>query len=62
MGKQLNIAQKIRGLKVGEHFHVETEKERQEASKAAVTLRKAGVIEFEVITKQDGDRFKVAAI
>lgn len=62
MGKQLNLAQRIRALAVGKSFHVDTEKERQEVCKVAKTLRDAGVIEFEVVTKQDGDRFKVAAI
>ena len=62
MGKQLNLAQRVRVLKIGQHFHVSTEKERQEVCKVAKSLRDAGVIEFNVVTKADGERFKVAAI
>lgn len=62
MKRDLNLAQKVKGLKIGQHFMVATEKERQAASRIAKSLRDAGVIEFSVVTKQEGDQFKVAAI
>ncbi len=63
MSKTLNIAQKIKALKVGKHFMVKGETERQIASRAAKSLRDAGVIAFDVVTKADEKgNFKVAAI
>ncbi len=63
MSKQLNFASKIRALKTGTSFTVKTETERQEASRAGKTLKKAGVIEFDIVTKaNEGGGFKVAAI
>ena len=62
MSKTLNLAAKVRALKIGQHFIVKTEKERQAASRAAKSLRDAGVIDFDVVTKADGETFKVAAI
>lgn len=62
MSKQFSIEQQIRRMKQGDSFHVNGEKERQNACRAAKTLRKAGVIDFQVITRKDGDQFKVVAI
>ena len=63
MSKQLSIAQKIRGLKLGKSFTVKTKPEREAACRVAKSLRDAGVIEFEIVTKlQDDGCFKVAAI
>lgn len=52
----------IKALKIGEHFTVRTEYERQSASRAAKVLKRAGVINFDVVTRRDGKRFKIAAI
>lgn len=62
MSKDLTLAQKVRGLKAGKPFTVPTEKERQQVCRIAKSLKDAGVIEFDVVTKRDGDVFKVAAI
>ena len=62
MGKELSLAQRIRALKIGQQFTVATEKERQQASRVAKSLKDAGVIQFDVVTKRDGEVFKVAAI
>jgi hypothetical protein len=62
MGKRLAIAQRVRALKVGQSFVVSTEKERQQVCRIAKSLRDAGVIEFDVVTKSDNGKFKVAAI
>lgn len=63
MKRDLNLAQKVKALKVGQHFLVDSEKQRQAASRIAKSLRDAGVIEFQVVTKRwyDG-KFKVCAI
>jgi hypothetical protein len=62
MSKDLSLAQKVRSLKVASSFTVATEKERQQVCRVAKSLKDAGVIEFDVVTKRDGDIFKVAAI
>ncbi|MDE2105443.1 MAG: hypothetical protein KGL39_49910 [Patescibacteria group bacterium] len=63
MSQELNLAQKIKAMKVGHSFTVKTEYERQKATRAAKTLRDAGIINFEIITKADENGgFKVAAI
>ena len=63
MSNELNLARKIRNLKVGEGFTVATEAQRQAASRVGKSLKDAGVIEFDVVTKSnDGKGFKVAAI
>jgi len=64
MTTELTLAQKVRELQVGRHFIVKTNKDRQAACRVAKSLRDAGVIEFEVVTKRiDGTKnFKVAAI
>lgn len=62
MSKNLSMEQRIKKLKPGESFFVDTESERQNANRVAKVLKRAGFIEFDVVTKSDGDRFKVAAI
>ena len=63
MSKKLQLAQRIRGLKIGQSILVQNESERQSATKIAKTLRAAGVIEFGVITrKTENGGFTVAAI
>lgn len=61
--KQIEIAQRVRQLKVGKHFMVKSERERQSASRVAKSLKDSGVIDFDVVTKEgDNGEFKVAAI
>ena len=67
MSKTFNIAQQIRALKAGKHFFVYDEKDRQLANREAATLRRAGVIEFEVTTRAAVDErgrggFKVGVL
>ena len=63
MSKKLLIASQIKNLKVGQSFVVTGETERQSANRAAKTLRQAGVISFDFVTKDQGDgTFKCAAI
>ena len=62
MSKELSIARQVRGLKIGQPFTVKTDKERQKVCRIAKALKDAGVITFDVVTKRDGDLFKVAAI
>ncbi len=62
MSKEMNIAMRVKALKTGKFFMVATEKQRQEVCRAAKLLKDAGVIEFDVVTKREGDAFKVAAI
>lgn len=59
----MTIAAKIKAMKVGQNFTVQTETERQTASKDAKTLRRAGVIDFDIVTKAiEGGGWKVSAI
>ena len=53
MSKKLEIARKIRALKPGGFFTVESESERQRALKDAKSLLHAGVIDFRVTTEPD---------
>lgn len=62
MGIELNLAARIKNLKVGQSFFVKTESDRVKVCKIAKTLRDAGVITFTVVTVAEGERFKVAAI
>lgn len=62
MSKNLSMEHRIKNLKLGEHFHVKTDSERQNANRVAKVLKRAGMIEFDVVTKRDGLTFKVAAI
>lgn len=62
MSVELNLAARIKNLKVGQSFYVRTPGDRQKACKVAKTLRDAGVITFTVVTSAEGERFKVAAI
>lgn len=62
MKQKINIAQKVKDMKVGESFMVQTESERQSVCKIAKCFREAGLITFDVVTKFDGKQFKVAAI
>lgn len=62
MKQDLNLAQKIRALKTNKSFTVVSEKDRQTVCRIAKCLKDAGFIEFDVVTKKEGDAFKVAAI
>lgn len=62
MKPNLQLAARIRGMVKGESFTVKSEQERQQACRIAKTLRDSGAIEFQVVTKADGDEFIVAAI
>lgn len=62
MKPDLNLASKIKNLKLGEHFMVGSEQERQAVCRTAKVLKEAGAIAFDIVTKKDGKKFKVAAI
>lgn len=62
VSNKFNIARRIKNLKIGEWFYVAGEKERQLASKECATLRRAGIVEFDVTTRRQGDGFTVIAI
>ena len=64
MKKEFPLARRIRGLVPGHSFTVKTEQERQAATKAANTLRLAGVIDFRVVTRETETKngFTVARI
>jgi len=67
MSKTLNLARRIRSLKIGQHLFVYSDQDRALARNLARTLRSAGVIEFEVSTRDAVDAngkagFKVCAI
>ena len=63
MSNDLEIAKKIKSLKIGKSFTVKTESERQQASQAGKNLRRAGVIDFVIITRTDDDgSFRISAV
>jgi len=58
----LQIARKIKDLKPGQSFVVDTKKEQWKVCTSAKTLRDAGVIDFAVSTRQNTDgKFTVFA-
>jgi len=60
--KETRILEKqIAALKVGDSFAVETEVERQRASKAGKVLRLAGVVTFVVKTFERDGKFIISA-
>lgn len=63
MNGELNLAKKVRALKPGKSFIVSSSKERQAACRVAKSLKDAGIIEFDVVTRAHYDgTYKVAAI
>ncbi len=62
MSKQQKFIQKIKALKASKGFTVATESDRQSVCRAAAELKRYGKIDFDVVTKKEGDAFKVAAI
>lgn len=62
MKTKMHMAKRVRSMKIGEQFMVFTHKERQAVCRVAKSLKDSGAIEFDVVTKRDGNKFKVAAI
>jgi len=62
MSKDLNIAAKIKALKIGQSFTVKTKSERENVCRIAKNLRDAGAIEFDIVTRENSGGYKVAAI
>ena len=62
MSKETLIVSKIKALKASKGFVVKTNSERQNVCRVAKLLKDNGIIEFDVVTKKEGDTFKVAAI
>ena len=60
--EQLNVGAKLKALTPGVPFFVQTEYQRQQVIRVAKALKQCGAIEFDVITKKEGNQFKVAAI
>ena len=61
------LAQKIRALKIGAFFMVYSKKDREKACREAKTLRSAGVIVTQVVTRAAKDKdgrsgYKIVAI
>jgi hypothetical protein len=52
MRQTLNLASKIKALKSGQRFSINGKKARNEANRAIKTLRDAGVLTVEVITRE----------
>jgi len=63
MSKEIELAQRIRSLRASKGFTVGTIAQREKVLRVAKTLKDAGIIEFDVVTKKrSGNVFKVAAI
>lgn len=62
MSKQQTFIHQIKALKASKGFVVATESDRQSVCRAAAELKRYGVIDFDVVTKREGNSFKVAAI
>lgn len=56
------VEKKVAMLRLGGHFVVYCEADRQTACKTTKNLKDASVIEFDVVTKRYGELFKVVAI
>lgn len=61
MSKELNLAQRLRRLKVGQSFLVKTAKEQRQVCTMAKFLREGGFIDFDIITKTTNEGIKVMA-
>ena len=53
---------KLKGLKPGKSFEVDTESERRTVLRLVKLLTRNGILTQQIITRKDGDKFKVAAI
>lgn len=58
---QKEAIQKLKAMKPGQQFTVETSKDRATLLNAANTLRMAGIIEFQLITRKIEDGFLIVA-
>jgi len=59
---ELELAQKMKSLKVGQQFMVKEKRERNAAIRVYNTLKNAGYISFQITTRQCDEGFKVVAI
>lgn len=59
---KLTLAARIRTMKRGESFMVNTPTFRKNAIAAGKTLKDAGIIDFDVKTFEEEGRFKVCAV
>lgn len=62
MKEKQPMADKLKRLKRGHSFTVSSEAERQTVCRIVKALRDAGYLPHKIITKKEGDAFKVAAI
>ncbi len=62
MSKETNFSDKIKALKASKSFIVTSESDRRQVCRLAKMLKRHGLIEFNVVTRKEGDAFKVAAI
>lgn len=59
---QLELVVKLKNLTPGNPFFVKTEYDRQQVTRLAKGMKLGGFIAIDVITKKEGNQFKVAAI
>lgn len=65
MSNELELAARIKRLKSGESFFLQGAKARRKALQMAKTLKQAGVIKFDLTTREIGynsEYFKVIAL
>jgi len=62
MSKQVEMVHKIKRLKPGKFFIVPNATERMLALRTGKFLRDIGEIDFTVVTRENGNGFKVSAI
>lgn len=63
MSNKIILEKKIYALCIGKSFTVDTNLERQAALKTAVTLKRLGLIDFTLTTRETEDgKYKIAAI
>lgn len=60
---QMEAVQKLKAMKPGQQFTVDSKRDRATLLNTAKTLRNAGVIEFQLVTRaNDSGGFIIAAI
>lgn len=60
---ELEIINKIKALKPAPYFEVGSDAQRNAVNRIAKHMRLTGIVEFEVMTKQFGDKgYKVIAV
>jgi hypothetical protein len=62
MSKDEIFTAKLKKLKAGQCFHVDNESERRTVLRLIKLLTNNGIIDLQIVTREDGDKFKVAAI